>query len=272
MAENNPHSITNPYNEDEHPKHEKYQGFIRSMEDAREKLESYRGSKLYKEQDAIRLAIDTLYRHIRIETGYRIGWLVDEIDGYLDKIGRPSIYQNDEKITACRFIHLLIQYGSSKAQAINLLSLLLGNRVVTEGFKKELGDSYKEFSGSYSNKLSAPAIAKTIINCSALASLETLNQSTDLIKESLSALKKACQETIDYMRKYRDIVIRTDPSHQEYHSAAINIMNRTEDNPVAYFFSQTIDKSDNSERRNRKKIEMEITDYLNTIDLLIENP
>lgn len=251
-------------------KAENHSGFISKMEAIRKNYEKSIDSKLLNKEDELSTALNEIYGFIKKETGYRPSWLVDALDFILNKSGRPALYGLDEKILGSQFIHLLIQNGSSKTQAINLLGILRGNATVTEGFAREFRETYNEYYESNSNPLSIIDMGIILGQIATNTSLEKIKQTKSLIRDSHIALTKICQKIIDHIRENKEMVEKFDLSHKQQHNLLIKMMLETHNDPCLYFFYETINPDSeglNSDRKILRERCRQIADYLHTVEL-----
>ncbi len=258
------------YNKDD-PKCIAHSAFIFRLEKVRADLENAKTSKFYSKQDALRRGLDEIYRFLKVETGYRPVWLFDGMNETLGKLGRPDNHSYDERMLGSQFIQALIQFGSSQTQAINLLSILKGNGVVTEGFKRDFAETYAEFAKQHQSqeKLTILDLGQIIAFAASEFSLEKTETTKTLIKRSHLALRKICQELIGHIRKHKKLVEKYDAGHHRMHDRVIELLAQNYDDPIEYFIPAQIDESNIMEKNILTR---QMIDYLNSIDLFLNTP
>ena len=236
---------------------------IEELEERRKRYEERQDSKFYSRTDELRFALDDIYRHFKVDIGYAPAWLINALEDRINKAGRPAQYSTDDRFLFSQLIDLLKDYRSSKAQAINLIGVMYGYQHVTDGFIKELRDTYNEYI-DYGYKEKHNTITEkgvTIARASNLG-LDQVENTTENIHKATNALTQICEELIKHMQDNHKLVRDKDSAHEKEHSLIIPILEKPDDNPLKNFFCE------------EKKIEgmvhefrRQMYDYLHTIEL-----
>lgn len=107
------------------------------------KAKEYNSKFLGKDSGA-KLAFDKIQNLFMSEFNYDISWIKEDISKYSNNKNSKK-YSHIDRLFHCYMIHELIQRGSSKAQAIELVKNLIADNTAPTGILAELDSCYKEF-------------------------------------------------------------------------------------------------------------------------------
>ena len=186
------------------------------MEDYREQLEKADNSKFLSRNEIIDSAIFTLCTKVRAETGYNLSWLANEVRHSLNSKGRPAGMNVDDRRENSVIVYHLVNRGASKTQAIIFLGKLKGQKVVTEGFQKDMGSTYKEFveSGQAKN-IDLEEIGWIISGLLEIDYNRKLESDEKAFEKAITAYDELWEDILNLMREFHPIIKQHDNAYPD---------------------------------------------------------
>ena len=208
-------------------------------------------------------AENRLYSSLKRLTGYKLGWISDEMLAHNKLSGRSTKYTYDQRVANCHFIEQMVVRGSSARQAMMLLARLQGDISMSEGLQRELRETYKEY---IQLKEDTPEndlyFGEDYYVAEFLAfSIEHLNGPEKASAKAVDAFRSFWQEVIDAIKDTYPIAAQHDGSYPEIFGNLILWVSQDYDDPLDYFYTHPSHKTDPLRDRIRW-----LRTYLNSLE------
>lgn len=190
-------------------------------------------------------AMDNIIFFTRKITGYNCCWVRDVYQEYcsIQAIGRKRKYDNDGRDLHCKMITLMVNRGSSETQAMRFIMKATGDKAMSEGYLRELRDSYRSYKKLNLNNYDEDTIdlleEAYCVGDALKWSIDedTLTDSTKAYSKAVDAFRKIYQESIDYMKDYHSILEKHDNCYPDIFGCMIDVIKENHDDPLLYFFN-----------------------------------
>lgn len=204
-----------------------------------------------------------LYLYLALLTGYKLGWISDEMVEHNKSSGKNVKYTYEQRVANCHFIEQMVVRGSSPRQAMMLLARLQGDVSMSEGRQRELRETYKEY---LQLKEDTPEndlyFGEGYYVAEFLAfSIEHLNGPEKASAKAVDAFRSFWQEIIDAIKDTHPIAAQHDRSYPKIFGNLISWISQDYDDPLDYFYTHPSHKTDPLRDRIRW-----LRTYLNSLE------
>lgn len=189
-------------------------------------------------EEKSRAAMQTVISLCRKITGYNCGWVPEEFIKHCSNSGRDKKYDSDTRLFNSIFIDQMIIHGSSQTQAAILLAKLTGDLAVSEGFQKEIRESYAHFCKSdiYDDHQDILNIGWAIGNMLKFDLSMPPTSKEAAFSTALKAFKDFWQNVIDQMKASRPVIEKMDAGYPAIFGCVIEWLDADYENPLDYFY------------------------------------
>ena len=208
-------------------------------------------------------AENRLYISLERLTGYKLGWISDEMLAHNKFSGRSTKYTYDQRVANCYFIEQMVVRGSSARQAMMLLARLQGDISMSEGLQRELRETYKEYLELKDNTAEdGPHFEEDYYIAEFLAfSIEHLNGPEKASAKAVDAFRSFWQEVINAIKDTHPTAAQHDGSYPKIFGNLITWISQDYEDPLDYFYTHPSHKTDPLHDRIRW-----LRTYLNSLD------
>ena len=203
-------------------------------------------SKMQSHYDIVTDADIELYFSLERLTGYKLGWISDEMAAHTKSSGRNTKYTDRERATNCYFIEQLVTRGSTPRQAMMLLARLKGDVAMSEGLQRELRETYKEYIQLKGNTPEKDQrFMRGYVTAELLGfSIEHLDGPEKASAKAVDAFRSFCQDIISGIKDTHSIAAKHDRSYPQIYGNLLGWIAEDYKDPLDYFFTHPSHKTD----------------------------
>lgn len=260
-------------NASDEEKRELFRSSIERLERHYETLEAEE-NRLEPHEHTAHMAALAMQTFMRRLTSYNAGWVYDAVAKHCHKSGRPKRYSNDDREEHNTFIRMMVNRGSSETQAMKLLMQLKGDKAMTEGFMKELRDSYKAYRNSeayehYDDSTPEMEIVQNAVWVSSFLEYQ-VDEITPTGEKSflktVDAFNLLWGQTITHMKKMHPVIRKHDSCYPHLFGDVIGWLDEEHADAISYFYGRTTEDPKDPYRWRR-----EFNNYLNAMYFFMDN-